>query len=210
MIKIVDISCHNGDVDFNILKRNGVQGVILRAGYGRSSNQKDSRFEINYKKAKQSGLMVGAYWFSYASDRYDALEEADAFYTCIHGKSFELPIYYDVEDDTNSNYYFSKKTKSECDNIVRNFCLKMEEHGYFIGVYSCKNILETKLSIDVRRRFALWVAHYAEKCGYNDTYYGVWQYSKTGKFKGLSGCFDLNIMYPNYPYVIKTKHFNNM
>lgn len=83
--------------------------MIIRAGYGKEKSQKDNMFETNYKKAKSAGLKVGAYWFSYAMSPSTATAEADACLSCIKGKKFELPVYYDMEyqpamSTSNSNY----------------------------------------------------------------------------------------------------------
>ena len=67
--KGIDVSVHNGNIDFQKVKAAGYDFVILRAGYGREITQKDSTFEKNYKNAKAAGLQVGAYWYSYATFR---------------------------------------------------------------------------------------------------------------------------------------------
>lgn len=72
--------------------------MIIRAGYGRETYQKDSEFETHYRNAKAAGLKVGAYWYSYADGVSDAINEANACLACIKGKSFDYPIYYDLEE----------------------------------------------------------------------------------------------------------------
>ena len=99
--------------------------MIIRAGYGKEKSQKDNMFETNYKNAKNAGLKVGAYWFSYAMSPSTATAEADACLSCIKGKKFELPVYYDMEyqpamSTSNSNY-----TK-----MAVNFCNKLKSNGF--------------------------------------------------------------------------------
>ena len=97
-VKVIDVSKHNGTIDFKAVKSSEIYGVIIRAGYGRSVSQKDPTFEKYYKDAKEAGLMVGTYWYSYAESPAEAEIEAVAFCKAIEGKSFELPVYYDIEE----------------------------------------------------------------------------------------------------------------
>lgn len=94
----LDISQHNGNIDFKIVKAAGNDFVILRAGYGWSTDQKDSKFDEYYAQAKAAGLKVGAYHYSYARNASEAKAEADCFLNWIKGKVFEMPVYIDMEN----------------------------------------------------------------------------------------------------------------
>lgn len=91
----IDLSCHNGSIDWTKVK---ADFVILRAGYGKETNQVDSRFEEYYSNAKAHGIPVGAYWYSYAMSIEEAIQEAEVFISTIKGKQFEYPVFYDVEE----------------------------------------------------------------------------------------------------------------
>ena len=98
-IKGIDVSHWQGtNVDFNKVKKAGYDFVMINAGYGKYIGQKDECFETNYKKAKSAGLKVGAYWYSYALTSADAELEAKVFLEAIKGKTFEMPIAFDIED----------------------------------------------------------------------------------------------------------------
>ena len=99
MEKGIDISCWNEVNDFAKLKKAGYTFVILRAGFGKLAEQKDSHFEDFYKRARDAGLKIGAYWYAYATTVNEALQEAKACLECIKDKKFEMPIYYDIEED---------------------------------------------------------------------------------------------------------------
>lgn len=101
MVKGIDVSTFQGNIDFKKVKASGIDFVILRAGYGRETSQKDAKFEQNYKNAKAAGLKVGAYWYSYADSVEDAKKEAEACISVIKGKQFEYPIYFDLEEKIN-------------------------------------------------------------------------------------------------------------
>jgi GH25 family lysozyme M1 (1,4-beta-N-acetylmuramidase) len=88
------------DFDYNALKNSGVDGVILRAGYGCSADQRDPAFEEAYQRAEAAGVLIGAYWFDYFRSIEDAIAEAEAFNEVIKGKSFPLGIYFDYEEAT--------------------------------------------------------------------------------------------------------------
>lgn len=96
--KGIDVSQYQQSIDFKKVKASGVDFVIIRAGFGKYANQKDPYFEKNYKAAKAAGLKVGAYWYSYAASVEDAKAEAQTCINAIKGKTFEYPIYFDLEE----------------------------------------------------------------------------------------------------------------
>ena len=97
-MKGIDVSVHNGKIDWQKVRAAGIDFAILRAGYGRLASQRDNRFKENYAGAKAAGIPVGAYWYSYAMSEDEARLEADVFLSVIKGKQFEFPVYYDVEE----------------------------------------------------------------------------------------------------------------
>ena len=207
VFKGIDLSKHNGVVDFAKVKAAGVQFVILRAGFGKSASQKDVRFEEYYTKAKAAGLDVGAYWFSYALNPETAKQEAQACISCIQGKRFEYPIYFDLEDDPNSGSYPLKTGKSNCSAMVRAFCGELESAGYWAGLYISRSPLQTNITEDVAKRYALWIAEYNSRCNYGGIY-GMWQYSATGRIDGIYGNVDMDECYMDYPTAVKKAKLN--
>ncbi len=200
----IDISKHNGSIDFQKVQNSGqVDFVILRAGYGKSASQKDSRFEEYYSSCKKSGIPVGAYWYSYAVSESEAIQEANVFLQCIQGKQFEYPLYFDIEE---KNQFALGKTK--CTAIAKAFLETIEKAGYFAGIYASKSNLETYLSAEIRSRYAVWVAHYGvTQTSYNGNF-GMWQKSSSGKISGISGNTDLDECYVDYPSVIQSAGLN--
>ena len=202
MIRGIDVSKWQGNINFQKVKDSGISFVIIRAGYGKLSSQKDKYFEENYRKAKAAGLAVGAYWYSYAVSADEAREEAKACLSVIKGKQFEYPVYFDLEEQKQ----FSKG-RTFCDSIVNTFCGELEKNGYFAGLYISRSPLERFISESTAKKYALWVAEYNSKCRYKGDY-GMWQYSSKGKVNGISGNCDMNYCYKNYPSVIKKGGFN--
>ena len=205
MVKFgIDVSRHNGAINWNRVKDSGkVDFVILRAGYGKLVSQKDSRFEEYYSACKQLGIPVGAYWYSYAKTVTEAEQEARVFLECIKGKTFEYPLYFDIEEKTAFN-----QGLFVCSAMAEKFCEILEKAGYFAGIYASKSHLETYLSAEVRQRFSVWVAHYGvDSTSYRGAY-GMWQKSDSGSVDGISGNVDMDICYVAYPDTIQAKGLN--
>ena len=130
--KLIDLSKWNGQVDFAKVKASGVDGCIIRTGFGvKSPNQIDRRFEEYYEGAKKVGLYLGAYHYSYAQSVSEAKSEAEFCCEIIKGKKFEFPIYFDFEDKTQIHL-----SKQICSEMVRAFCGVLEANGYWAGIYS--------------------------------------------------------------------------
>ena len=95
-IKCIDVSTWQGVIDWKKVKAAGYEHAIIRAGFGREASQVDNKFEHNYKNAKAAGVKLGAYWYSYADSVEDAKREAAACLTVLEGKTFEMPIFFDM------------------------------------------------------------------------------------------------------------------
>lgn len=203
MVKIIDISKHNGSIDFSKVKADGISGVIIRAGYGRHISQKDPTFETYYSGAKAAGLNVGAYWYSYADNPTDAKTEAAVFLKAIKGKQFELPVYYDIEEEKHV-----AMGKTMCTDMVDAFCGAMEAAGYFAGVYSFDSFFGSNLNAEVQKKYSCWVARVENvKPTYCKTY-AMHQYTWKGAVKGVSGAVDVSYCYKDFPAVIKKAGLN--
>ena len=203
MIKGIDVSTWQGNIDFAKIKASGIDFVIIRAGYGREVSQKDNCFERNYENAKAAGLDVGAYWYSYADSAEDAVREAKACMEVIKGKKFEYPIYFDLEEQSQF-----AKGKNFCDSIIKAFCGELEKNGYKAGLYCSTYYLNNYVLDSVAKKYELWVAQYNYRCTYTANKYGIWQFSSKGRINGISGDVDMNYCYTDYPSVIKNGGYN--
>ena len=186
-IKGIDVSKHNGKIDFKKVKDSGIQFVIIRIGYGGSVPVKDERFEENYKNAKANGLKIGTYLYSYANSDSDVEAEVKAILKWLDGKNFDLPFYLDVEDNKTQG----KLSVNELTNYIYNICEKVEKAGYFTGIYASKNWLETKLDMNKLNRFTIWLAQWTTNPTYQGTY-AMWQYTSDGSVNGINGRVDMN------------------
>ena len=186
-IKGIDVSKHQGIIDWKKVKASGIEFAIIRIGYGGSVPVKDERFEENYKNAKANGLKVGTYLYSYANSESDVEAEVNSILKWLDGKTFDLPFYLDVEDNKSQG----KLSVNELTNYVYNICERIEKAGYFTGIYASKNWLETKLDMNKLNRFTVWLAQWSSNPTYQGSY-GMWQYTSDGSVNGISGRVDMN------------------
>lgn len=202
LMKGIDVSVHNGSIDWQKVKNAGIQFAILRAGYGRELSQKDARFEENYRNAKATGIPVGAYWYSYAMSEDEARLEADVFLSVIKGKQLEMPVYFDLEEKKQFDL-----GKEKVSAIMRAFLERVESAGYFVGLYGSASSLTTHTANDIKSRYTIWLAHWTNQTDYSGSY-SIWQYSSEGKVNGISGNVDLDICYKDFPAIIKNQRLN--
>ena len=193
----IDVSGWNGAINFDYVAKQK-QFVIIKAGC--AENIVDT-YETNYKNAKAAGLHVGAYWYSTATSVDEAEREAQAAIKALDGKQFDMPIYYDVEEQTTF-----KCGKDLVDKIVNTFCAALENAGYFVGIYMARWWAENYLSEQTRERYTMWIADWTGTCKYEGDY-GMWQYG-TVTVQGISGQVDGDTCYIDYPKIIKEKCFN--
>ncbi len=201
-MKGIDVSVHNGNIDWQKVKNAGIDFAILRAGFGRLASQKDEHFEQNYSGAKAAGIPIGACWYSYAMSEDEARLEADVFLSIIKGKQFEFPVYYDVEEK--KQFALGKEKVSA---IMRAFLERVEAAGYFVGLYGSASSLTTHTADDIKSRYTIWLAHWVDKTSYSGAY-GIWQHSEKGRVDGINGNVDLDIGYKDFPTIIKGKGLN--
>lgn len=185
----VDISQHNGNVDFKALQGAGVEFVIIRCGFGSDfTHQDDSRFSENVAKAEAAGMPWGVYLYSYATGTAMAESEARHTLRLLGGKKPAYGVWYDVEDSTQSG----------CDlvSICETYCRALEKEGLYVGIYSSRSWWDTKLSSSRLDAFDKWVAHWAESCSYRKAH-GIWQFTDRLVIGGKE--FDGNWAYKDYP-----------
>lgn len=200
MKKGIDVSFAQGSINWGHVD---ADFAIIRAGYGKSSSQKDAQFDNNYTGCKSNSIPVGCYWYSYALDAQEAREEAKACLKVIEGKTFEYPVYFDIEQP--EQFRLGSEKVSE---ICRAFCDELEKAGCWAGIYSYASFLRSRLTEKIRSRYAVWVAHTdVSKPNYSSDY-GLWQYSHTGKMNGISGNVDFNYSYVDYPEQMKKAGLN--
>ena len=193
----IDVSTWQSYIDWGKVAQNN-HFAIIRAGYGTSGV--DDYFETKYKNAKNAGVKVGAYWYSYAGSTTDAEQEAKAVLRALKGKKFEWPIYYDIEEASIFNAGIQNA-------IAMTFCRALEAAHYYCGIYASAGYLNSYFNDEVKSAFTIWVAHWDTDAPayYGD--YAVWQY-KVGYTSGVNGQVDLDYGYLDFEPVMKENHLN--
>lgn len=207
----------SGDIDFAALKRAGVDFVILRVG---SNLNKDKRFEEYYAAAREAGLDIGVFFFSYAENADDAKADAHRVANWLSGKKLEYPVFYDIEDVERDSHYPSQYEPELLADIVNTFMTEMVELGYYPGIYTNNHFLyEVYNEEKTLRMYDVWYARYGLDAEdflnknideYSKTY-SMWQYagSVSGFCSGsVEKMCDLNYAFKNYPAIIKKYGFN--
>jgi GH25 family lysozyme M1 (1,4-beta-N-acetylmuramidase) len=199
----IDVSEWQGDIDWAQVKDSGkVDYVIVRAGYGNLAEQKDKKFDENMQGAQDVGLPCGTYWYSYALSPEEAVQEAEVCYEIIKDYDFKYPVFFDIEDPSQMGL-----TIAQISAIVESFCRTLRDKGYYVGVYSYANLLNTHIYASVLNKYDVWVAHFDVPEPELDGSYQMWQYTSKGYVDGINGLVDLDYSYVNYPYKISPETY---
>ena len=193
----IDVSRHNGTIDWNAVKASGVDYVIIRCGYRGSSTGvliEDQNFRTNIKGATAAGLKVGVYVFSQAVNEVEAVKEASLAVSLVKGYNLTYPIFIDTESSGGRGDKIDKATRTA---VVNAFCQTVASAGYKAGIYASKSWYEDKLNMGAIGNYKIWLAQYTAAPTYSGKY-DMWQYSSKGKINGIKGDVDLNYSYLGY------------
>lgn len=194
--KGIDVSKWNGTIDWNAVANAGIDFAIIRVGYrGYSAGTlvEDPYFKQNIAGATKAGIKVGIYFFTQAITEAEAVEEASMAISLVSGYQLQLPIYFDTED-VEGNGRADKMSVATRTAITKAFCETVKNAGYMPGVYASTSWYNNQLNAAELANYDIWVAHYANVCGYKGRYH-MWQYTSSGTVPGIKGKVDLNIRY---------------
>lgn len=203
---VIDVSEWQGDIDWAKAKADGVEGVIIRLGYGWGNNA-DKKAQRNISECKRLGIPFGIYWYSYADTPSIAKEEgADVVSKLkqfgVNPIDLAYPVYYDLEKWTWEGHQ-PPTDPNMYNNIVNNWYSALQSAGYKnLGVYSYTSYLQGPLKhADIYAK-TTWVAQYGARMGFDSfpTNSRGWQYTSSGKVDGISGNVDMNA-FGNKEYV---------
>lgn len=195
---VIDVSGWQGDIDWAKAKADGVEGVIIRLGYGEGNNA-DKKAQRNISECKRLGIPFGIYWYSYADTPSIAKEEgADVVAKLkqfgVNASDLAYPVYYDLEKWTWEGHQ-PPTDPNVYNNIVNNWYSALQSAGYKnLGVYSYTSYLQGPLKhADIYAK-TTWVAQYGARMGFDSfpTNSRGWQYTSSGKVDGISGNVDMN------------------
>lgn len=206
MFKGVDVSKWQGKIDWERVKKAGIQFAIIRAGYGQ--NNIDEQFKRNISECNRLSIPAGVYWFSYAYTPVMAKQEAQYCLNAIKPYRIEYPVVFDFEYD--SVNYAKKKgvtiTKALATDIAEAFLKTIEESGYYPMIYTNRDYMVNMFDMNRLKKYDIWYARYTSKLDKQDV--AIWQYTSSGKVDGISGNVDMNISYKDYPSIISNLGLN--
>lgn len=203
---VIDVSEWQGDIDWAKAKADGVEGVIIRLGYGEGNNA-DKKAQRNISECKRLGIPFGIYWYSYADTPSIAKGEgADVVAKLkqfgVNASDLAYPVYYDLEKWTWKGHQ-PPTDPNVYNDIVNNWYSALQSAGYKnLSVYSYTSYLQGPLKhADIYAK-TTWVAQYGARMGFDSfpTDSRGWQYTSSGKVDGISGNVDMNA-FGNKAYV---------
>ncbi len=199
----IDVSKHQGTIDWAQVKAAGVDYAIIRIayrGYGSDGKMRiDPQFEANINGARANGIDVGVYFFSQAVNVDEAVEEASLVLNTLNGRKLQYPVYIDME-------YANAKRSGRADRISKRvrtdcavaFCETVRNSGYKPGIYASKAFYDDELTFSRISGYNIWVAHYTKSVTDFSHRYEMWQYSEKGKISGIKYKVDLVISFYDY------------
>ena len=193
----IDVSKYQSKIDFEQVKKAGVEFVIIRIGYrGYVSGTLvlDPLFEQHFTNARNAGLKVGVYFFSQATTEDEAREEAQGCWYVLNGRKLDYPIYFDTEaSDGKGNGRADGLGKEDRTKCAVAFCEEVKALGYQPGVYASTKWYQTRVDYDQLKKYSIWNAHYGVSS--SPIACQMWQGSKSARISGYAGELDVNISY---------------
>lgn len=190
---VIDISKHNGTIDWTKVKVDGVLMKLGYRGYETGTLNIDPQYNANVHGCVKNNLAFGVYWFTTAVNEKEAEEEAEFVLATIKGLKLWYPIFVDSEYSNDRrdgrSDSLSKAQRTAC---IRSFCERIQSAGYAVGVYASESWFKEKLDVD-QLPYRKWVANYSRKPTYCN--YDGWQMTNEGKVNGITDNVDVSAWY---------------
>lgn len=198
----MDVSQHNGKINFKKAKRDGIEFVFIRVGYtgytkSSFSLNLDKQYKTYIKDATKAGLKVGVYWYSQSTKVSEVKKEAKALLKAIKGYSITMPVVFDYEfaDTKKGRLDSAKLSKTNMTANALAFLNTVSNAGYDACIYASENFLGEHLYANqISSNFKVWLANYSSKTNYKGDY-EFWQHTAKGRVSGMRGNVDINFWY---------------
>lgn len=198
--KGIDVSKHQGRIDWEKVADDGVEYAFIRVGYRGSSEGallEDDYFEENIEGALDNGIEVGIYFYTQALNEEEAIEEAEFVLELIEDYDVTYPVVFDIEEPTSNSARTAKMTKEEYTKATLAFCQTIKEAGYEPMIYGNLKTFLIMLDMEQIEEYEKWFAYYNEQV-YFPYEFAIWQYSSEGSVNGISGDVDMNVCMKDY------------
>lgn len=190
----IDVSAWQTNVDYEAVKDEGVEFVIIRMGYCYSDIYMDDYYYANIENAENVGLDIGIYFYSTANTEEKAREQAQWIVSQLDGRELDFPVAFDWEEWGSFQKY--GMNIHDLNEVFYAFCDELEKSGYSGMLYSSKNFLDNFWENKINR--PVWLAHYVDETNYTGAF-SIWQASAYGRINGISGDVDMNIRINDMP-----------
>lgn len=200
-VKVIDVSTHQGYIDWERVRADGVEYAFIRLGYTGYLTGKmdiDSRYHENMAGAKAAGVKVGVYYYSQAVNKWEAAAEAQLVLDNLRGYTLDLPVVFDVEGAPARNARTNGLSQQRYTNIINGFMGPVQQAGYPVMLYSYSKFLIEELDMTQLTGYPLWLAQYYQ-VPFFPYQFDIWQYSAQGSVWGINKPVDMNLMFIKNP-----------
>lgn len=205
--KGIDVSHHQGVIDWNKVKKSDVDFIMIRACYGWDNDKQiDKQLNYNVQACEMLSIPYGLFHYSYAMSKDDAVKEARFFLKVINGFKPTYPVAFDFEEPSQLKLPAGNQI-----DIIKSFMSEIENAGYYGVLYMSASPMENlyRLFPGTMKKYDCWVAHVGVSKPAFSGNYGMWQYSWNGKVNGINGDVDLDYSYRDYESIIKSMNVVN-
>ena len=205
MLRGIDVSWVQGDIDWVEVGKSGIDFVIIRAGRGDidgTGPSMDTYFPQNIQGALDNGLNAGVYFYSYAQTPEEAETEARFFVELLEGYEITYPVIMDLEEDLEED--------TDVSEIIEVFLEIVAENGYYPMLYSYRARLDYVVDKEITEKYALWVAQFGGERPETDYNYYMWQYSYEGEINGINGNVDFDVAFRDFPAFMRYYGLNKL
>ncbi len=196
----IDVSLNNGNIDWGKVKADGVEFAMLKIGsrgYSTGNIILDDAFQKNFDGCSSNGIAIGAYFFSQATTREEAIEEANYCVIALNGRKIDYPVVFDCEAIANDSYRTENLTSSQLTDCALAFCETIAAYGYTPMIAATEERLVKKLNLVMLQRYGIWLFDTGESCDYPYRY-AIRQYDNKGVISGIDSNVSLDICLISY------------
>lgn len=195
-IQGIDVSSHNGTIDWARVKEAGIRFAMIRCGYrgyDQGMIQEDTQFETNYEGALENGIQIGVYFFSQAVDAEEAAEEADFVISRLSGKVLDLPVVFDMEIPDAASRVAALSREEKTRSAVT-FMNRIQDAGYESMIYASSQQMNAIFDLNYLQDYSFWIAEYDVNWPDYAYMFSMWQYSNSGEIDGIDEKVDMDIL----------------
>lgn len=199
-IKGIDVSRHQGEIDWEKVAQDQVSYAFIRAGFRGSTEGKlveDEYFKDNIEGALANDVQVGIYFYTQAVTESEAIDEAEFVLDLIEGYDVGYPVVLDLEEVDSNQARTAEMTREEYTKAAVAFCETIKEAGYTPMIYGNLKTFLIMLDMEQIEAYDKWFAYYNAPV-YFPYEFSIWQYSSTGSVDGIKGDVDLNVGMKDY------------